>query len=231
MIIDIVYIGEDMPNVITIGRQFGSGGHEVGSRLAKKMGIPFYDKEILSLTAKNSRFAESYLEKMDEQKPSFLNIGSAGLMAGAGGTSSAQGAMTQFYNLSPNDQIFLETSKVMHSLAEKGPCVIVGRCADYILRDMDPVNFFICADIQDRVARKLALEEHSEHDEQSMEKLIRQTDKSRSKYYEYYSHEVWGAAENYHMCINTSVVGVDGAVAIILKFVEEFRKKNLMPDK
>ena len=220
-----------MPNVITIGRQFGSGGHEVGSRLAKKMGIPFYDKEILSLTAKNSRFAESYLEKMDEQKPSFLNVGSAGLMSGAGGTSSAQGAITQFYNLSPNDQIFLETSKVMNSLAEKGPCVIVGRCADYILRDLDPVNFFICADIKDRVARKLALDEHSEMTEQEMEKLIRQTDKSRSKYYEYYSHEIWGSADNYHMCINTSVVGVDGAVEIIMKFVEEFRKKNLMPDK
>ena len=220
-----------MPRVITIGRQFGSGGHEVGSRLAKKMGIPFYDKEILRLTAKNSRFAESYLEKMDEQKPSFLNVGSAGLMSGAGGTSSAQGAITQFYNLSPNDQIFLETSKVMNSLAEKGPCVIVGRCADYILRELDPINFFICADIQDRVARKLALEEHSDMSEQEMEKLIRQTDKSRSKYYEYYSHEIWGSADNYHMCINTSVVGVDGAVEIIMKFVEEFRKKNLMPDK
>ncbi len=220
-----------MPRVITIGRQFGSGGHEVGSRLAKKMGIPFYDKEILRLTAKNSRFAESYLEKMDEQKPSFLNVGSAGLMSGAGGTSSAQGAITQFYNLSPNDQIFLETSKVMNSLAEKGPCVIVGRCADYILRDLDPVNFFICADIKDRVARKLALDEHSEMTEQEMEKLIRQTDKSRSKYYEYYSHGIWGSADNYHMCINTSVVGVDGAVEIIMKFVEEFRKKNLMPDK
>ena len=220
-----------MPKVITIGREFGSGGHEVGLRLAKKMGIPFYDKEILSLTAKNSRFAESYLEKMDEQKPSFLNVGSAGLMSGAGGTSSAQSAMNQFYNLSPNDQIFLETSKVMQQLAEKGPCVIVGRCADYILRDLDPINLFICADIQDRIARKLALDENKDMDEQSMEKKIRQTDKSRSKYYEYYSHEVWGAAENYHLCINTSVVGVDGAVEIIYKFVEEFRKKNLMPDK
>lgn len=220
-----------MPRVITIGRQFGSGGHEVGLRLSKKMGIPFYDKELIRLTAKNSRFAESYLEKMDEQKPSFLNVGSAGLMSGAGGTSSAQGAITQFYNLSPNDQIFLETSKVMNALAEKGPCVIVGRCADYILRDLDPVNFFICADIKDRVARKLALDEHSEMTEQEMEKLIRQTDKSRSKYYEYYSHEIWGSADNYHMCINTSVVGVDGAVEIIMKFVEEFRKKNLMPDK
>ena len=109
-----------MPRVITIGRQFGSGGHEVGLRLSKKMGIPFYDKELIRLTAKNSRFAESYLEKMDEQKPSFLNIGSAGIISGAGGTT-AQNAMSQFYNLSPNDQIFLETSKVMHKLAEKGP--------------------------------------------------------------------------------------------------------------
>ena len=218
-----------MGRVITIGRQFGSGGHEVGLRLAKRLGIPFYDKELLSLTAENSRFAESYLAKMDEQKPSFLNLGSAGVISG--GTSSVQGAMNQFYHLSANDQIFLETSKVMHSLAEQGPCVIVGRCADYILKDADPVNFFICADLKDRVARKLALDEHKEMNEQSMEKLILQTDRNRGKYYEYYTHETWGDARNYHMCINTSVVGVDGAVEIIMKFVEEFRKKNLMPDK
>ena len=219
-----------MGRVITIGRQFGSGGHEVGLRLAKRLGIPFYDKELLSLTAQNSRFAESYLEKMDEQKPSFLNIGSAGLISGAGLSSHAENAMNQFYHLSPNDQIFLATSKVMHSLAEKGPCVIVGRCADYILRDIEPVNFFIYADMQDRIARKIALDDHQHLNEQEMEKLIRQTDKTRGKYYEYYSHEVWGAAKNYHLCIDTSVVGVDGAVEIIMKFIEEFRKKNIMPD-
>ncbi|MBQ7509162.1 MAG: cytidylate kinase-like family protein [Spirochaetales bacterium] len=219
-----------MGRVITIGRQFGSGGHEVGLRLAKKLGIPFYDKELLSLTAQNSRFAESYLEKMDEQKPSFLNIGSAGLISGSGLSSHAENAMNQFYHLSPNDQIFLATSKVMHSLAEKGPCVIVGRCADYILRDIDPVNFFIYADMKDRVARKIALDDHQHLNEQEMEKLIKQTDKTRSKYYEYYSHEVWGAAKNYHLCIDTSVVGVDGAVEIIMKFIEEFRRKNIMPD-
>ena len=83
-----------MPKVITIGRQFGSGGHEVGLRLSKKMGIPFYDKEIIRLTAKNSRFAESYLERMDEQKPSFLNIGSAGILSGAGGISYGQNVCT-----------------------------------------------------------------------------------------------------------------------------------------
>lgn len=219
-----------MQKVITIGREFGSGGHEVGLRLAKRLDIPFYDKELITLTAENSRFAESYLVKMDEQRPSFLNMGSAGMLPGAGGTSAVHGTMNSFYNLSPNDQIFLETSKVMHQLAEKGPCVIVGRCADYILRDIDPVNFFICADIKDRIARKLALDEHAAKDEQAMEKLIRQTDKARKRYYTYYSHEVWGAAKNYHLCINTSVVGVDGAVEIIMKFVEEFRRKNLMPD-
>ncbi len=220
-----------MQRVITIGRQFGSGGHEVGLRLAKKLDIPFYDKELLKLIAENSRFAESYLAKMDEQKPSFLNVGPAGMISGAGVGSHTETAMNQFYHLSPNDQIFLASSKVMHSLAEKGPCVIVGRCADYILRDVDPVNFFIYADLQDRVARKMALDENQSTSAQEMEKLIRQTDKIRGKYYEYYSHESWGAAKNYHLCIDTSVVGVDGAVEIIMKFIEEFRKKNIMPDK
>ncbi|MCQ2411597.1 MAG: cytidylate kinase-like family protein [Sphaerochaetaceae bacterium] len=220
-----------MGRVITIGRQFGSGGHEVGLRLAKRLGIPFYDKEIITLTAENSRFAESYLKKMDEQKPNFLNIGSTTMVSGAGVSTSAESAMNQFYHLSPNDQIFLAKSKVMQDLAAKGPCVIVGRCADYILRDLDPVNFFIYADLKDRVERKLALEEHAGMTAQAMEKLIKNTDKNRSKFYEYYSHQVWGDAKNYNLCIDTSSVGVDGAVEIMMKFIEEFRKKNILPDK
>lgn len=220
-----------MGRVITIGRQFGSGGHEVGLRLARRMGVPFYDEELLTLTSENSRFAESYLKKMDEQKPSFLNIGSAGVISGAGLSSSVENSMGHFYNLSPNDQIFLETSKVMHDLAEKGTSVIVGRCADYVLRDVDSVNIFIYADMKDRIARKLALEENSGTTEQKMEKLIKATDRSRAKFYEYYSHQIWGDAKNYHLCIDTSVVGVDGAVEIIMKFIEEFRKKNILPDK
>lgn len=220
-----------MGRVITIGRQFGSGGHEVGLRLAKRLGIPFYDKELLTLTSENSRFAESYLKKMDEQKPSFLNVGSTSIVSGAGVSSSAETSMNQFYHLSPNDQIFLAQSKVMHDLAAKGPCVIVGRCADYVLRDFDPVNFFVYADLKDRVERKLALEEHIGMNAQAMEKLIKSTDKNRSKFYEYYSHTVWGDAKNYHLCIDTSSVGVDGAVEIMMKFIEEFRKKNILPDK
>jgi CMP/dCMP kinase len=220
-----------MGHVVTIGRQFGSGGHEVGRRLAKRLGIPFYDKELITLTAEQSRFAESYLEKMDEQKPSLLNMGSAGLVPSAGVAMSREVVMNQFYNLSPNDQVFLEKSKVIQALAEKGSCVIVGRCADYVLRDYDTVNFFIQADLEDRISRKLALEEHAEHDRASMEKLIKSTDKSRSKYYEYYTHKVWGNASNYDLCINTSAIGIDGAVEVLLKFIEEFKKKTIMPDK
>lgn len=220
-----------MGHVVTIGRQFGSGGHEVGRRLAMRLGIPFYDKELITLTAENSRFAESYLAKMDEQKPSLLNMGSAGLVPSAGIAMSREVVMNQFYNLSPNDQVFFEKSRIIQALAKKGSCVIVGRCADYVLRDYDTVNFFIQANLEDRVSRKLALEEHVEHDRASMEKLIKSTDKNRSKYYEYYTHKKWGNASNYDLCVNTSSVGVDGAVEVLLKFIEEFKKKTIMPDK
>lgn len=220
-----------MNHVITIGRQFGSGGHEVGLRLSKRLGIPFYDKELLTLTAENSRFAESYLTKMDEQKPSLLNMGMTSLIPGAGVATSREVVMNQFYSLSPTDQVFLEKSKVIQALAQKGPCVIIGRCADYILRDCDTIDFFIHADIEDRISRKLALEEHSDNDRAKMEKIIRNTDKSRSKYYEYYTHQKWGDADNYDLSVNTSSVGIDGAVEVILKFIEEFRKKTIMPDK
>lgn len=220
-----------MKHIITIGRQFGSGGHETGLRLSKRLGIPFYDKELLTLTAENSRFAESYLSKMDEMKPSLLNIGTAGLVPGAGVATSREIMMNQFYNMSPNDQVFLEKSKVIQALAQKGPCVIIGRCADYILRDYDTINIFIHASLEDRISRKLALEEHAEHDRASMEKLIKNNDKNRSKYYEYYTHQKWGDATNYDLSIDTSDVGVDGAVEVLLKFLEEFKKKTLMPDK
>ena len=220
-----------MNHVITIGRQFGSGGHEAGLRLAKRLGIPFYDKELLTLTAENSRFAESYISKIDEQKPSLLNIGTAGLFPSAGVAASREIMMSQFYNMSPNDQVFLEKSKVIQALAQKGPCVIIGRCANYILRDYDTIDIFIHANFEDRVNRKLALEEHADHDRASMEKLVKNTDKNRSKYYEYYTHQKWGDAVNYDLSIDTSDVGVDGAVEVMVKFIEEFRKKTLMPDK
>lgn len=212
-----------MDRIITIGRQFGSGGHESGKRLAEKLGIPFYDKEILTLTAEKTHFAESYLEIIDEKRPSFLSMG-----MGTGAMNDS--FVNYFYHLSPNDQAFLEIGKVMKDLAKQGPCVITGRCADYVLKEFNPINFFISAKLEERVSRKMALEEHGEMTADDMEKIITSADRNRSKYYEYYTHEKWGEASHYHMCIDTSSVGVDGAVKLMKLFVEEFGKKNIMPD-
>lgn len=206
-----------MNSVITISRQFGSGGHEIGLRLSKKLNIPFYDGEILTLTAENSRFAESYLNKIDEQKPNFFNFGTASHLA-----------ISNFTMMSPNDEAFVEMTKVIKTLAKQGPCIIVGRCADYILKG-ESINFFVHADIKDRVERKLALEEKKRKPEE-MEKYVLGKDKERAKFHEYYSHEKWADATNYHLCINTSAVGIDGAVDLMVKYVEEYGKKNILPD-
>ena len=219
-----------MNYVITIGREFGSGGHEVGSRLAKRLGIPFYDKEILSLTAENSRFAESYLQKVDEKRPVFLG-GGASFLSGAAFGSAGEAMMSQFYHLSVNDQVFLEQSKVMHELAKKGSCVIVGRGSDYVLRDEKSINIFICADLKDRVKRKLSLAENSGLTEEQVEKIIVNTDKTRAKFYEYYTHESWGDSRHYDLCVNTSSVGIDGAVDVIADFIKTYHTKSILPDK
>lgn len=220
-----------MNKIITIGRQFGSGGHEAGKRLADKLGIPLYDKEILTMTAENSHFAESFLKKIDETRPSFLNLGMGGMAAGTALAATNEAFVNQFYSLSPNDQAFLEMSKVLKNIAAKGPCIIIGRCADYILKEFEPVNFFLCADLDQRVRRKMALDEHSGVTEEEMTKLVETTDKNRAKFYEYYSHDRWGEASHYHMCIDTGKVGVDGAVRLMCLYIEEFGKKNIMPDK
>ncbi|MCF0237557.1 MAG: cytidylate kinase-like family protein [Sphaerochaetaceae bacterium] len=219
-----------MNHVITIGRQFGSGGHEVGLRLANHLGIPFYDKEILTLTAESSRFAESYLKKMDEKKPGFLSIGSSGII-GSTHISTGEGMVGQFYNLSPNDQVFIEQSKVMKDLASKGPCVIIGRCADYVLKDFNTVDIFISASLEERIKRKLALGENDSSSAEVVEKLIKQTDKNRAKFYQYYSHQYWGDSQNYDLSIDTSAIGVDGAVEVILLFLEKYGLHTIMPDK
>ncbi|MCR4676791.1 MAG: cytidylate kinase-like family protein [Sphaerochaetaceae bacterium] len=209
-----------MDRIITIGRQFGSGGHEVGLRLAKRLGIPFYDRELLKITAENSRFAESYLRKMDEQRPHFLTLGSA----------SSLSTINSFSMLLPNDEVFIEVGKVISELAHKGPCVIVGRCADYVLKDMDTVNIFICADLEDRINRKLVLEEHAGISPQEMRKIVLETDKNRAKFSEYYTHEEWGKAAKYDLCINTSRTGVNGAVEVIANYLELTKRPGILPD-
>ncbi len=211
-----------MNHVITIGRQFGSGGHEVGRRLSAKYGIPFYDKELLTLTAEDSNFDESFLNKMDEKRPDFISMSVSGFYSGPD--------MNLHNYYFSKDDVFLAVGKKMHELAEKGSCVFIGRCSDYVLRDLNPINIFICAKIEERIKRKFEIGKHPDFTEKEMKKHIEDRDKKRSKFYEYYSHEKWGECNHYHLCIDTSYIGVDGAVNLISQYLDDYGKGNIMPD-
>ncbi|MDD4082354.1 MAG: cytidylate kinase-like family protein [Sphaerochaetaceae bacterium] len=221
--------------IIAIGREFGSGGREIGVRVAKRLGIKFYDKELLHLTAEQSRFSEKNLENFEEKRPSFLSSSSVPLFGSV--MRSSVDIFPSFYQLSTNDQIFIDQSNCIKQIADDKGCVIVGRCAGYVLSDNpDLVNVFICANLEDRINRKLALQKEEcekgkkELSYKEMEKLAKYIDKERSRYYEYYTHERWGDSRNYDLSINASSVGIDGAVELILCYIKNEGASLLLPD-
>jgi len=221
--------------IITIGREFGSGGREIGVRVAKRLGIKFYDKELLSLTAKQSRFSEKNLENFEEKRPSFLSSSSVPLFGSV--MRSSVDIFPSFYQLSTNDQIFIDQSNCIKQIADDKGCVIVGRCAGYVLSDNpELVNIFICAELEDRINRKLALQKEEcekgkkELSYKEMEKLAKYIDKERSRYYEYYTHERWGDSKNYDLSINVSSVGIEGAVELILCYIKNKGISPILPD-
>ena len=198
--------------VITIGRQFGSGGRYVGRLLAEKLGIPFYDKELLAEAAKLSGICEEVLEDHDE-KPSRSSLWS--LVTGA----QMRGDLSAAYMEMPlNHRIFLAQFDAIRKVALEGPCVIVGRCGDYVLHDMpNAVHFFVKSDMKHRVDRAV---KYYDIPEEKAEDTIRKADKRRVSYYSYYATGSWGDVENYDMCIDTGVIGVEGAVEVMARFIE-----------
>lgn len=207
-------------NVITIGRQFGSGGREVGKRLAKKLGIPFYDKELINVASQRLGYKTEFVQEKDEKRSFFSNSGVYVSKLGL------------YYQMSPEDKVFIELEKLIKELAEQGPCVIVGRCADYILRDAGSINLYIYAPINARIERKLAMEpDKNTITYEEMEKAIHTVDKQRRKYYEYYTDKTWGYSPNYHLCVDSSKLGIDGTVDLLASYVEAFGKSDIMPDK
>ena len=195
-----------MKTIITIGREFGSGGHEIGFRLAEELGIPFYDKLLVSMVAEEGEFAQKYLEEMDEK----VNIHIAPFLATRSNYS--------VYNQPVSDMIFFRQAEIIRKLADEGACVIVGRCADYILeKHPDLLRVFLFGDLKDRVARKEAM--NLEIEESDMTKHVQNTDKKRSRYYRHYTGRVWGDRDNYDLCINTSVVGINGTVELLKRLV------------
>lgn len=184
--------------VITISREFGSGGRTIGKRVAEELGIPCYDNELLTKIAQDSGFNRDYIQETGEYAPGgFLS-----------NTFSHRGS-------SPNnaDYLWQIQYKIISELAEKGPCVVVGRCADYILKDKaDCLKIFIHADVAFRAERIVKV--YGER-EQSSEQRIRDKDKRRAAYHRFYTDMKWGHAQNYDLTLNSGTLGIDRCVDII----------------
>ena len=186
--------------VVNIGRQLGSGGREIGEKLAVRLGIDFYDKELINLASEESGLCREFFG----MRFPFIS----------------DGAMPATNCLS-NDALFKVQSDVIRKLASEKSCLFVGRCADYILRDNPRcVNIFISASREDRIARLCRLHSISEN---AAEEKMNKADKRRAEYYNYYSYKTWGAAATYHLCIDSSVLGIDETVS----YIEEFIRKKL----
>ena len=190
--------------IITISREYGAGGQPVGHLIAEKLGIPFYDKKLVEHVAQESGFAPKFIEEHGEHSPS----GSVFSYAFA-----PQGVPGVMNGLSTSDYLWNVQCNVILQLAEKGPCVIVGRNADYILKDRkDVLNVYLHADIPSRVARVL----EANPDEKNPEGRIAARDKRRRLNYQHYTGRTWGLSQNYHICLDTSVLGIEQCDEFIL---------------
>ena len=198
--------------VITIGRQYGSGGRFVAKKLAEKLGIPYYDKELLTLAAKESGICEEMFEDHDEKPTRSL------LFSLVTGLQMRGDAGSVYMDMPLNHKIFLAQFDTIRNIAAKGPCVIVGRCADDVLRDeKNVVSVFVKAEMQSKVERAV---KYYGVDPQKAEDRIRKADKQRASYYNYYATATWGDVNNYDLCVDTGKLGVEGTVELIARFVE-----------
>ena len=196
--------------IITGTRQYGRGGQYIGKKLAEELKIPFYDKELLERAAKDSGFCQEIFENYDE-KPTNSFLYSLVMDTYSMGYSTAA-----FAEMPLNHKIFLAQFNAIKDIAKEGPCVIVGRCADYALAEVpNVVNVYLYADLQSRIAR--IARRHDVTDAKAKD-LILKTDKSRASYYNYYTNKKWGEATGYDLCLNTASLGIDGTIHIIREF-------------
>lgn len=204
--------------VITIGREYGSGGHVIGKKLSEKLGVPFYDQEIISFAAKESGYAEEMFKKADEQKTTSL------LFSLAMGTFPYTSKMSTMENLSLTDKLYEIQKNAIIGLAKQEPCVIVGRCSNYILRyRCNCLNVFIGADMDKRMETVC---QRDGIDVDKAKSMINMMDKKRGSYYNYYTGEKWGHREYYDMCINSSTLGLDGTVELIAQMAYMCKKEG-----
>lgn len=194
--------------VVCIARQFGSGGHKVGQKLAQMLDVPYYDKELLKAAAAKSGILEELFEKSDE-KPTTGFMAPGPVPEAAGKVSSYADYLTYM----PNDRLQNVIADVIRETAQKGPCVIIGRCADYILRGhKSMLSVFIHAPLEDRIKR--VARQHN-LDEDAARALIRKTDRSRANYYGFYTDRDWDSMDNYHLALDVGRLGIDGAADLL----------------
>lgn len=196
----------DKHTIISVGRQFGSGGKSVAELLGSKLGITVYDDELIAKAAEQSGFSPEIFRKSDENKHIF-SLGSLF-------SSNRFGSFTQ--NSIGESSLFKIQSDVIRDIAQKGDAIFVGRASDYILRDMDCLDVFICAPIAARKARVAARLGVSETE---AERLIEKKDKGRADYYNFFTFSHWGVASNYDLCVDSSVLGVEGTADFIIDFL------------
>ena len=195
---------------ITIARQYGSGGREIGRRLGELLGIKLYDKELIVMAAEKKGVDPDYLHKIDEKATNSL------LYTLAVGSSLFH-ANTLGADISINDKLFIAQTELIREIAGRENAIFVGRCADYVLRKHDNcVRLFIYADKEDRIARVM---ERHECSRKEAEDMIAKNDKSRMSYYNFYTGKKWGRPENYDLCVNSSLLGPEGTAQMLAKAV------------
>lgn len=200
-----------MNKVITISRQYGSGGREIGQKLAEHYKIPFYDNELITRAAKESGFAEETFARAEDKATNSL------LYSLAMGINVYGNQDFGFAGLSLDDRIFLAQSDVIRKVAEEGPCVIVGRCADYVLKEYQNIcNIFVHASLDFRLKR--VVEQYGENEKKAGEVIIK-NDKSRANYYNYHVGEKWTNLTNYDLVIRSDFSGIDDAVKSICMYL------------
>ena len=198
--------------IVTISRQYGSGGRYIGENLAKALGVPCYDEKLIDMVAKESGFAESFVAEKGERMTGSLLFNIASSLSFANNVFSTNNGVTL------QDEIYFTQNRIIKELAEKGPCVIVGRCADYILRDReDCLNVFIFADEDSKIERA---EKYFNITREEAPAVLKKKDKARANHYKYYTDQDWGMASNYDLCLNSGLVGIEGCVKTIQQVLE-----------
>ncbi len=204
--------------VITVGRQYGSGGREIGTALANRLGIAYYDDLLLKEAAAESGLCEELFHSFDERPKSFLYSIALDPFSFSMSHATAKGSIEQ--------QVYLATYETIKKLADQGPCVLIGRCADYVLKDRDDViNLFVTAPLENRIKRVAARNDISEDEAKDR---IRKRDKDRAAYYNFYAAKEWGDAKSYDLCIDSSLLGIEGTVDLLEALVrlKGFEKKD-----